>query len=250
VCALLGVHLTPAPAHARGRNPARDPVAAAVAALASDRSEKVRIQAALVLGRTHDPRATPTLIRALGDGSPMVRAMAAKALGQIRSEEARGALEVAAGDVHPLVRRHAALALEALGTGETHSVEVMPVADRTRTAPAALRERMRELIAAQLAHISPRTRRRPTGYAVDSTIKALATTDRADMVEVACTVELVVSTGRDHAILLMSSGEAVVQRQRRVYRPGMHPEMQMQAVEHAVRSATGQLRQHFAANGP
>jgi hypothetical protein len=49
---------------------------------------------------------------------------------------------------------------------------------------------------------------------------------------------------------MMSSGEAIVQRQRRQFRPTMQQGMEQDALEHAVRGASEELRQHFAANAP
>jgi hypothetical protein len=234
------------PAEARGA--ARDPFAVATAALVGNHSEKVRAQAALVLGRNHDSRATPYLIRALGDPSPAVRAMAAKVLGDLGDDVARAPLETAAGDKNPLVRRHAAAALEALTEHAADStIAVKPMGDVTHKASPALRDQMRRFVATELQGFKKRA---PGGYAVDGSIKALGMSTHADQIEVRCAIELVLSTGRGSAIIMMSSGEAIVQRRKKQFRPAMQPQMEEEALEHAVRGASDGLRQHFAANGP
>jgi hypothetical protein len=221
--------------------------AKAAAALQRDRSEKVRIQAALVLGRTGDPRAVPFLIKALGDRSPGVRAVAAKALGASGNDTARPALETAARDPHPLVRKHAGAALETLKRSTaTGTIEVMPMGDRTNRASIRLRERMREIVADEVAEFGKRIR---GGYVIDGVIKNLTLTKRPHVVEVNCAVELVISTRA--GIVLMSGGEAAVQKDRRVLRSKavatITANMEMQALENAVIGAYEELRKHFAA---
>jgi HEAT repeats len=229
------------------RGPAhRDPFVGATTAVVGDRSEKVRVQAALVLGRAGDGRAVPFLMRALSDPSPLVRAMAAQALGHIADSNARPSLEVAARDPSPIVRRHAAAALETLAERQAVSpIAVQPMGDKTHKASNELRELMRGFVAAELRGFG----KVAGGYTVDGAIKVLSTSSVTDPVEVKCGVELVLSTA-GRAIVMMSSGEAIVQRERRRFRPGMQLSMEIEALRHAVRGASEELRQHFAANGP
>jgi hypothetical protein len=231
----------------------RDPVAEVAAALVGDRSEKVRVQAALVLGHLHDPRATPALIRALSDRSPTVRAVAARQLGEIGDPSARPALEDARADKSPLVRRHVAAALHALAALEAGprpgpGLDVKPMGDTSGQASPALRARMRGFVARELQGLGAGV---TGGYVVDGTIKTLSTVRRSDLnlVEVKCGVQLVLSTRGGDAIVMMSSGEASVERPRRQFRPALRAAMELDALEHAVRGASDELRQHFAANG-
>jgi hypothetical protein len=72
---------------------------AAVGALRSDRSPKVRAQAAIVLGQIGGDVAAEALATALGqDGEPAVRLAAAGALSRIGGAKAKAALAVAARD--------------------------------------------------------------------------------------------------------------------------------------------------------
>lgn len=233
--------------HAEARKQfGRDPFAGATAALIGDRSEKVRVQAALVLGRKREARATSFLVRALTDDpSATVRAMAAKALGDIGNSDARAALEAATGDASPWVRRHAAAALELLSErSQVAAIAVKPMGDQTHKASFELRERMRGFVATELRGF----KKRPANeYTVDGAIKTLSTTSHADLIEVKCGVELILSTGRN-SIVMMSSGEAIVQRQRRQFRPAMQTSMELEALQHAVKGASEGLRQHFATN--
>jgi hypothetical protein len=55
-----------------------------------------------------------------------------------------------------------------------------------------------------------------------------------------------------NAIIMMSTGEAIVQRPKRQVQGGRSAQaaMEIEALEHAVRGASEELRTHFAANGP
>jgi len=219
----------------------------ATADLLGARSEKVRTQAALVLGRLGDSRAVPFLLRALSDKSPVVRAMAAESLGAIGDETARPGLEVAGKDGSPFVRRHAAAALRALMANQAEAViAVKAMGDRTSRASPQLREHMRRVVAYDLSSIKKHA---PGGLAVDGAIKVLATSTHADMIEVKCAVELILSTGRGNAMIMMSTGEASVQRYKRYFRPAMQAAMETEALEHAIHGASDELRAHFAAQG-
>jgi HEAT repeats len=250
---LVSIATAAAPSRARASTARdRNPVEEAAAAVVGDRSQKVRVQAALVLGHLHDPRATPPLIRALSDRSPTVRAVAAKELGEIGDASARAALEGARADKSPLVRRHVAAALHALAALEAGprpgpGLDVKPMGDTTGRASPALRARMRGFVSRELNGLGSGV---TGGYVVDGTIKTLSTARRSDLnlVEVKCGVQLVLSTRNGNAIVMMSSGEASVERPRRQFRPALRTGMELDALEHAVRGASDELRQHFAAN--
>src|SRR5688572_2253992 len=84
--------------------------------LLQDSSYKVRVQAALVLGKLKDRRAVPALSQALRDENATVRGTAAASLGQIGDPSARDALEGAAQDVDGFVKGQAQKALGLLGS--------------------------------------------------------------------------------------------------------------------------------------
>src|SRR4051812_20023704 len=86
--------------------------------LARDSSFKVRVEAALILGRLHQVRSVPALVGALRDPETGVRAAAAESLGEIGSILPREALMGALNDREPAVRRAARTALRRLGGDE------------------------------------------------------------------------------------------------------------------------------------
>jgi hypothetical protein len=232
-------------------------------ALAHDRSYKVRVDAALVLGRLHQTRSIPALIGALKDKDAPVRASAAQSLGRIGSPIARDALVKAAADPSPSVRRHAKAALQALGgdvdvetppaptpglpairprAGKKLSFEIKPMGDRTNRAGPALRSHMRDFVVAQLrpyGDVSPPDNRGM--FAVDGVIKDLTTSTHGADVEVNCAVQLVLSRQPGGGVFLLTTGEATVQRPKRQVRQGQKSTMELEALENALRSASEDL---------
>ena len=244
----------------RGSEPAADPFTQATAMLAEAQSYKVRAQAALVLGRRGEARATPHLVRALDDPSPPVRAVAARALGMIGDSSARKRLEAATRDRDPFVRRAAGAALAALAERASGSavgagaapvgagtIQVKPMGDKTHKASVHLRENMRRFVARDLESFRGRAAH---GFAIDGAIRALDLTTKGPLVSVTCGVELILSTGASGAIIVMSTGEATVERRVATFHSGMQTDMEREALAHAVRGATDELRQHLAANVP
>ena len=77
--------------------------------------ERVRHYLALSLGHLGDDTATPTLVKALGDGDPTTRLYAGWALGNIGDRRAVPGLLERVGDDDPGVRKIAIYALGAIG---------------------------------------------------------------------------------------------------------------------------------------
>jgi hypothetical protein len=232
-------------------------------ALAHDRSYKVRVDAAIVLGRLRQTRSIPALIGALKDGSPAVRATAAQSLGRIGSPIAKDALAKALTDPAPAVKRSARDALQALGgaadvetppppvpgapairprAGKRLSFEVKAMGDQSNHAGDRLRSHMREFMVAQLRPYGDVAPPENQGmYAVDGVIKELATNTRGPDVEVNCAVQLVLSRQPGGGVFLLTSGEATVQRPKRQFKPQQRPSMEVEALDNALRSASEDL---------
>jgi hypothetical protein len=232
-------------------------------ALAHDRSYKVRVDAALVLGRLRQTRSIPALIGALKDKDAAVRASAAQSLGRIGSPIARDALAKVLGDPVPAVRRTAKEALQALGgdvdaetppapvpgapairprAGRKLSFEIKEMGDQTKRAGPALRSHMRDFMLTQLRPFGDVSPPENQGmFAVDGVIKDLSTNTRNGDVEVSCAVQLVLSRQPGGGVFLLTSGEATVQRPRRQYKPQQKTSMELEALESALRSASEDL---------
>ena len=89
-----------------------------VRAVTEDTNYKVRVQAALVLGKLGDGRAVQPLIKALGDQNKTVRGIAASALGQLGDSSAVDPLRVLLKrETDPFAKGQAEKALASLSAG-------------------------------------------------------------------------------------------------------------------------------------
>jgi hypothetical protein len=226
--------------------------------LVQDRSYKVRVEAALILGRLKDPRSVPALISALRDPHPAVRATAAQALGRIGDQSAREPLLRAHQDGNRFVRRMSGEAIRALQKARTPdpavatnrptgrpAFDVKPMGDRSHKATPALRGRMRDFVTTHLRSVGDITvsDNQEPGFVVDGAIKELSMTTGPDLVQVGCSVQLVVSKHPSGGVFLLTSGEAMVQKPAHQFKPQQKAGMEMEALEHAVRGASEDLLQ-------
>jgi hypothetical protein len=228
------------------------------------RSYKVRIQAASLLTRFKDPRVLEVLARlAASDPEPMVRAFAMKLLarnpgGDPQGKRAREVLTRGLEDRVIAVRRQAGVSLAALDklTASTAGFGAPPaqrparsgpmaiavgrMGDRTGLASRAFREHMRFKVIGELQK-EPNIRVADASEAdlmfmVDGTIQKLDLATGPTDVETTCAVELIVSRP-PRGLVLVASGEAIVQKPRAQYKAHQRSRMESEALEHAVQSA-------------
>jgi hypothetical protein len=228
--------------------------------LGHDQSFKVRVEAALILGRLHQMRSVPVLVGALRDPQPGVRAAAADALGEIGSLLPRDALVAALRDPEATVRRAARAALRRLGaadegaprepgeatirahTSVKPSFEIKAVGDPEHRAGPALRSHMRDFLVDQLRPFGDIEPGEHHGtYAIDGVIKNLSQATTHRDVEVNCVVQLVVSRQPSGGFFMLTNGEATVQKPKLQWRPQLRPSMELEALEAAVRGASEDL---------
>lgn len=230
--------------------------------LLHDPSYKVRVEAALILGKLREPRSVPALIAAARDQHPAVRASAVRSLGLIGAPAARDTVLGALRDSVPTVRHMAREALRNLGgidestphePGEPSirrrstaklSIEVRPVGDPGHQAGPVLRSHMRDFLAEQLrplGDVSLNVNESQANYAIGGVIKHLSIAHGGPDVEVRCAVQLVVMREPGNALFLLTSGEGHVQKPKRMFKPHLQASMEMEAVEVAVRGASEDL---------
>jgi HEAT repeats len=223
--------------------------------LVNDQSYKVRVEAALVLGRLHQIRSIPVLISALKDPSPAVRATAVRSLGLIGSPLGRDAVTAAQHDGAHLVRQMAREALRRIDVGDSSSVvgqaairpralavpsfDIKPFGDPGNHAGPALRSHIRDVLISQLRPFGDVASGTQQGtYAVDGVIKSLDLAAGGRDVEVTCAVQLVVSRQPGGGVFMMTTGTATVQKPRRQWRPQLRASMELEALEAALRGAS------------
>jgi hypothetical protein len=227
--------------------------------LVHDRSYKVRVDAALILGKLRQRHAVPALIVASKDSHPAVRASAVRSLGLIGDADGRDAVQTALHDPVPTVRHMARDALRGFAGGDDGvareaggpsirrrparlSIEVRPVGDPRNQAGPVLRSHMRDFLVEQLRPLGDVSAEETRAtYAVGGVIKSLAIARGGADVEVICAVQLIVMREPGHALFLMTFGEARVQKPKRQWRPQLQASMELAAVEGAVRGASEDL---------
>ena len=206
--------------------------------LMQDPSYKVRVQAALVLGKLADRRAVPALIQALRDENETVRGVAATSLGRIGDRSAAEALMVAStSDSSQFVREQARKALEIVAGGGTSLSRVPPKAgarfyvridfsgggrggpEYGRLVREALAKELQTLPSVTLsvagAGGSPSrsllSSHHLTGFVVDGTIQRLSSTSAGGGQQIDCDLKAFVATFPDRSIKMMTQEGASLQ---------------------------------------
>ena len=206
-------------------------------ALMQDPSYKVRVQAALVLGKLNDRRAVPALMQALKDENESVRGVAATSLGRIGDRSAANALLQATNDSSEFVRSQAHKALELLsGGGPGPNVTVAPRAGAKFYLAVGFQgggkggpqynQIVRDALTRELQKLpqvtlsvgggpSPSAQilssQHLRGYYVDGNIMRLSSSNQGGMAQVDCDLKAFVATYPDKSIKMMATEGASLQ---------------------------------------
>jgi hypothetical protein len=240
--------------------------------LTTDSSWRVRLQAAVVLGKLHDARSVPSLMRALSDENETVRGLSAQVLGDLGDSQAIAALQRARkSDSSAFVRDKAQAALTklhpdsmALGRSSSSSsspasspsalhVEVGGIGMKSRTqASGELTARLREYILRELARTPGLTLEgKPlSGFLIDSSITNVSRKQTDQWIEITCEVSFVVGRLPSKAMVMMTSGGATVQAPRMGLRPDREKALQFDALEGAVQGAHQNLLAYLKTQHP
>jgi HEAT repeat protein len=217
-----------------------------------DSSWRVRLQAAVVLGKLRDPRSVPSLLKALGDENETVRGLAAQVLGEIGEPSAVMALDRARrSDSSAFVRNRANEAIQKMQPAEAHQsgrggqkggalhVEVGGVGAKAQKASPEMTQRLREYIIRELSRTPGLTLEgKPlSGFLIDSSITNVSRKLTDQWVEITCEVSFVVGRLPSRAMVMMTSGGATVQAPRMGMRPDKEKALQFDALEGAVQGA-------------
>jgi hypothetical protein len=203
--------------------------------LMSDPSYKVRVQAALVLGKLHDKRAVPALQQALGDENESVRGVAATSLGQIGDKSASQALMGASRDPSEFVRNQAKKALDLLANVATPASAppgvragaryYVAVGFELKGGNAQYGQVVREALTRELQKLpsvtlsvgggAPTThdlqQKRLKGFVVDGSIQRLSASRQGGQNQIDCDLRAFVATYPERAIKMMTTEGASLQ---------------------------------------
>jgi hypothetical protein len=208
-------------------------------ALMTDGSYKVRVQAALVLGKLNDRRAVPALMQALHDENETVRGVAATSLGRIGDKQSANALQMAASnDASEFVRAQARKALEVVanGAGGSTMAAAPPKAgarfyvaidfSNSGKGGAEYGKLVREALAKELQKLPTVTlsvsgggkpsgailaSKHLQGFVVDGTIQRLSATPSGGSQTIDCDLKAFVATFPDRSIKMMTQEGASLQ---------------------------------------
>jgi hypothetical protein len=220
-------------------------------ALAEDPNYKVRVQAALVLGRLGDHSAVPALIRALSDQNKTVRAIAAQALGQLADPNAADSLrDLLKREGDPFVRSQTekALALVSSDAGSKKAKIYLtfgPFTGGVKSAGAEAAKVIRDALSRELGKLAvvtltlgpaeqkvfPKTMQ---GYLIDGNITRLDDVPAGGSSETSCDVKVMVARWPSKSIILWTNAGASLQS-------GNRPQDKVSARKDCLEASAGQL---------
>lgn len=199
--------------------------------LREDSSYKVRVQAALVLGKLGDRNAVGALAKALGDENNTVRAVAAQALGRLGAPEAAEYLKRAlTKETDKFVRSQLERSLAGLGreAGESNAkariyLEFGSFSGGTKSATGGSLETLRKALQEKLGSLKSVTfslsgeekvtfaKNGRLGFLIDGNVTQLDESMVGGAVEVNCDVKVMVARWPAKSIILWTSAGAAVQ---------------------------------------
>jgi hypothetical protein len=201
--------------------------------LLEDASYKVRLQAALLLGKYGDRTAIPALVKALGDDNRIVRGVAAQALGRLGSADAAPALRsVLQREPDPFVRGQVEKALASLGPpggGTTRGGQARifltfgSFSGGARLADGRMLEALRTALQRELGKVAGVTFRLESGeektfgksgrlgFLIDGNVTRLDDGLVGGAVEINCDVKVMVARWPSKSIILWTNAGAAVQ---------------------------------------
>jgi hypothetical protein len=221
-------------------------------ALLEDTNYKVRVQAALVLGRLGDLVALPSLIKALSDGNKTVRAISAQALGQLADAGAADPLrELLKREGDPFVRTQTEKALALVsngGAGKKAKIYLNfgPFTGGVKSATADAAKIIHDALARELGKLQvvtlqlapadqkafPKTGLQ--GFYIDGNITRLDDVPAGASSETSCDVKVMVARWPSKSIILWTNAGASLQS-------GIRPRDKENARRDCLEASAGQL---------
>jgi HEAT repeats len=241
-----------------GRPPAQAAASAAKVeelckAVLEDPNYKVRVQAALVLGRLGDTSAVPTLVKALDDSNKTVRAIAAQALGQIGDQGALEPLrELLKHEGDPFVRTQSEKALASLSSGGAGSrrakfyLNFGPFTGGVKTAGTEAARLIHDVLSRELGKLPTVTlslspadqkslaRNAMLGFLIDGSITRLDDVPAGGGSETSCDVKVMVARWPSKSIIMWTNAGASLQS-------GSRPRDKESARHDCLEASAGQL---------
>ena len=229
-------------------------------ALLEDPNYKVRVQAALVLGKLRDVSAVPSLARALDDPNKTVRAIAAQALGQIADPAALEPLKaLLRRESDGFVRKETEKAVALLGSAGGGAVNKHakiylnfgPFTGGVKSAGADDAKAIRDALARELGKLPVVTlslgnndpkafgKSGLMGFYIDGNITRLDDLPASGSSETSCDVKVMVARWPTKAIILWTNAGASLQS-------GSRPRDKENARHDCLEASAGQLSEDLS----
>jgi hypothetical protein len=223
-------------------------------ALIEDANYKVRVQAALVLGRLGDKAALPALVKALEDANKTVRAISAQALGQLADHQAADPLrELLKREGDPFVRTQtekalALVSVDASGNGKKAKIYLNfgSFTGGTKAANAEAAKIIHDALARELGKLPVVTlslapadqkvfpKSGLLGFYIDGNITRLDDVPAGGSSETSCDVKVMVARWPSKSIILWTNAGASLQS-------GTRPQDKVGARKDCLEASAGQL---------
>jgi hypothetical protein len=225
-------------------------------ALLEDTNYKVRVQAALVLGRLGDKTAVPSLIKALSDTNKTVRAISAQALGQLAAPQAADALrDLLKREGDPFVRTQAEKALSLVsgdaGQGKKPKIYLTfgPFSGGVKSAGAESAKVIHDALARELGKLQSVTMtlapadqkvfpKNMLGFFIDGNITRLDDLPAGGSSETSCDVKVMVARWPSKSIVSWTNAGASLQS-------GNRPRDKEDARRECLEASAGQLAEEL-----
>jgi hypothetical protein len=225
-------------------------------ALLEDTNYKVRVQAALVLGRLGDKTAVPSLIKALADTNKTVRAISAQALGQLAAPSAADPLrDLLKREGDPFVRAQAekALALVSGDAGGAKKPKIYltfgPFSGGVKSAGADAAKVIHDALARELGKLQTVTMtlapadqkafpKTMLGFFIDGNITRLDDMPAGGSSETSCDVKVMVARWPSKSIVSWTNAGASLQS-------GSRPRDKEDARRECLEASAGQLAEEL-----
>jgi hypothetical protein len=225
--------------------------------LLGDSSYKVRLQAALLLGKLGDQAAVRPLVQALEDKERLVRAMAAQSLGRLGAGESAAALKaLLQRERDGFVRTQVEKALASLGPARAGGTKIYLTlgpftGGAARISDPAMLNALRSALKKELSKLTGVTftlesgeeksfgRSGRVGFLIDGNVTRLDDGQVGGAVEINCDVKIMVARWPSKSIILWTNAGAAVQS-------GSHERDKESARRDCLEASAGQLGEDLA----
>jgi hypothetical protein len=256
--------LRPTPARAQDR------VTRLIQILQSDPSYKVRMQAAITLGRLKEKRAVPALIRALGDEHETVRGVTCAALAEVGDERAIPELKKRAkGDSNAFVRTQAEKAVARLEggggggagppPGSRFYLTIGKMANKSEKGGTTASKVLGDALLKEFSKVTgvatswgsgkpsagDLAKRKIKGFVLDGSILSLTAKKSGGTVEISCNIKVSMATFPGNSMKAFYTGGASTEVSASSYRPGAEDSLFKDVLEGAAQGAREDIVRSF-----